>query len=195
MLTVFRNVLPGPLRAADMERCDNADIGAGVVGGGPIALAGARSPLLGVLIDLAGVDGCCRPDDIRVLATGNTGRPIPGGPSEDREGFGSVVVMLRSWKRYQAVALWIMNHSTRVLVNSESWMIGSVVLFVSLRKEWMRLISKCTGKKPRRIRNRSRKITPYARVPNRRLWSILKDDQNCFHEPASKNCDGGEQDE
>lgn len=120
MLTVFRNVLPEPLRAADMERCDNADIGAGVVGGGPIALAGARSPLLGVLLDLAGVDGCCRPDDTRVFVTGNTGRPILGGPSDDREGFGSAVVMLRSRKSYQAVALCLLNHSTMVLINSES---------------------------------------------------------------------------
>lgn len=106
MLTVFRNVLPDPLRAADMERCDNADMGAGVVGGGPIALAGARSPLLGVLIDLPGVEGCWSANDFRVFVIGNTGRPILGGPSEDRDDFGSVVVILRGGKGYQVVALW-----------------------------------------------------------------------------------------
>ena len=95
MLTVFRIVLPTPLTAAGMDRgCANGDVGAGVVGGGPSAPEGARSPLLGELKDLAGVVGGCKPGAFRVFATGRAGRAILGGPLEGREGFGSVVVIL-----------------------------------------------------------------------------------------------------
>lgn len=117
MLTVFRNALPDPLRAADIERgWDNADAGPGVVGDGPSALEGARSPLLDVPVrDLEGVDGACSPEDCRVFATGSAGRAILGGPPGVREDFGSAVVILRSWESYQAAALWRMNHTTIVL--------------------------------------------------------------------------------
>lgn len=80
MLTDFRRVFPeAPLTSVDTERgCTNADAGA----------------ILDVPVtDLAGVVGCCRPDDFRVFATGSAGRAIVGGPLEGLGGFGSAVVM------------------------------------------------------------------------------------------------------
>lgn len=104
MLTVFRRALV-PCMAADTERgCGKAVVGAGVAGGGSWVEEGARNPLLGVVInDLAGVDGCWRPDDFRVLATGSAGRAIFGGAWGFRCGLGSAVVIL-SLERYPTVA-------------------------------------------------------------------------------------------
>lgn len=94
MLIVFRNALPAPLTTPDIARdCVNADMGAGEDGGGPGEAEGARSPL-----DLAGVDGGCSPEDLRVLATGSAGRAILGGPLEAREGCGSVAVIMEAGK-------------------------------------------------------------------------------------------------
>lgn len=101
MLTDFRSVLPALLTAVEAERgVGNDEVGAGVVGGGNSVLEGARRPVFGVLFvkDLAGVDGGCKPDDFRVLATGSAGRAIVGGPFEGRLGLGSAVVILKPWK-------------------------------------------------------------------------------------------------
>lgn len=97
MLTDFRSVFPGiPLTAAETERgCNNAEPGVPAVGGGSSVEEGVRSPVLGVEVrDRAGVDGGCRPDALRVLATGSAGRAIVGGPFEGLEGFWSAVVIL-----------------------------------------------------------------------------------------------------
>lgn len=107
MLTDLRSVLPAPFTAADAERgCGNAEDGAGVVGGGNSVLEGARSPVLGVFVnDRAGVDGGCKPDGFRVLATGSAGRAIVGGPFEGRLGLGSAVVILEPLKGYPEATL------------------------------------------------------------------------------------------
>lgn len=92
MLIDFRRVFPGvPLTAAETERgCNKAD--PGLPGK---SVEGVRSPVLDVVVnDLAGVDGGCRPDTFRVLATGSAGRAIVGGPLEGLEGFWRVVVIL-----------------------------------------------------------------------------------------------------
>lgn len=97
MLTDFRSVFPGPpLTTADIERgCSNADPGAAVGGGGNSVDEGVRSPVLGVVVnDLAGVDGGCRPDAFRVLATGSAGRAMVGGPLDGLGGVCSAVVIL-----------------------------------------------------------------------------------------------------
>lgn len=82
--------------AAETERgCSNADPGDPAVGGGNNVEEGVRSPVLGVDVnDLAGVDGGCKPDALRVLATGRAGSAIVGGPFEGLEGFWSAVVIL-----------------------------------------------------------------------------------------------------
>lgn len=97
MLTDFRRVFPGiPLMAAETARgCNNADPGLAATDGGNNVEEGVRSPVFdGVVSDLAGVDGGCRPDALRVLATGSAGRAMVGGPLEGLEGFWSVVVIL-----------------------------------------------------------------------------------------------------
>lgn len=71
---------------------------------------GVRSPVLEVVVnDLAGVDGGCRPDAFRVLATGNAGRAIVGGPLEGLGGFCIAVVISSTWKCYQVVAFGLKN--------------------------------------------------------------------------------------
>lgn len=117
MLTDFRSVLPALFAVVDTERgCGNDVVGAGVVGGGNRVLEGARSPVLGALFVkvLAGVDGGCRPDDFRVLATGSAGRAMVGGPFEGRLGLGSVVVILKPSKAYLSVAFRF--RATRLLM-------------------------------------------------------------------------------
>lgn len=110
MLTDFRSVFPeAPFTRVDTERgCANADAGAGEVGGWCNVAEGARRPGLDVAVsDLAGVTGCCRPDDFRVFATGSAGSAIVGGPLEALGGFGSAVVILITWQGYQKVAFWL----------------------------------------------------------------------------------------
>lgn len=105
MLTVFRRAFV-PCTAAETARgCGKAVVGAGVAGGGSWVAEGARSPLLGVVInDLAGVDGGWSPEDFLVFATGSAGRAIFGGALGFRCGLGSAVVILKL-ERYPAVAL------------------------------------------------------------------------------------------
>lgn len=87
-----------------------------MVGGGNSVLDGARSPVFGVLVsDLAGVDGGCKPEPFRVFVTGSAGRAMVGGPLEGREGLGSAVVILKTWKGYQAVAFWLKSDEPAVL--------------------------------------------------------------------------------
>lgn len=108
MLTDLRNVFADPFAAVEAARgcgCGKVEVGAGVVGGGYSVLEGARSPVLDVLVnDLAGVEGCCKPDGFRPL--GSAGRAIVGGPLEGRLGLGSAVVILKPSKGYLEVAFW-----------------------------------------------------------------------------------------
>lgn len=118
MLTDLRSVLPAPFTAPDAERgCGNAEDGAGVVGGGNSVLEGVRNPVFGVLFvnDLAGVDGGCKPDGFRVLATGSAGSAMVGGPLEGLLGFGSAVVILKPLKGYLWVAFWLRPTTLRIL--------------------------------------------------------------------------------
>ena len=92
MLTVLRMVLLALATCVKAFGCGRALVGAGL-GGGCMATEGARKPLFGVPgIILAGLDGMF-PVLFRVLVTGNAGSAIFGGPSEGRDGRGSVVVM------------------------------------------------------------------------------------------------------
>lgn len=153
MLTDFRSVFGVPFTAAESERgWGNADEGAGVVGGGNRVLEGARSPvLLGVLVsDLVGVDidGGWSPEALRVLAIGSAGRAMVGGPLEGREGLGNVVVILRTWKGYQAVAFWPRNDRPAVLIPPVQCCGGKIV-----RERCCGLSSSSWGRRRRRADN------------------------------------------
>lgn len=92
MLTVLRIVFPLGV--------GRADVGAGA-GGGRCAVDGARRPVFGVLGDLLGV-----PRLFLVLATGNAGRAVVGGPVDGRDGFGKPVDILSGvlvYRSYESI--------------------------------------------------------------------------------------------
>ena len=95
MLTLLRRVFPAPLTPGPSFGCGSAADGAGL-GGARLIVEGVRSPDLGVpgtdLLDAVG-EGIF-PVLFRVLLTGKAGRAMLGGPSEGRDGRGSVVVIV-----------------------------------------------------------------------------------------------------
>lgn len=120
MLTDFRSVFPEPFTTDDTARgWTNVDAEAGVECEGSIVDEGTRKPSLGVFVRDLGVIGGWRPDAFLVFATGRAGRAIVGGPFEDLGGLGSVVVILETWKGYQAVAFW--PEGRRIVVVAQMW--------------------------------------------------------------------------
>lgn len=92
MLTLFRIVFPAPFTPAASLDCGSAGDG---LGGARLRVEGVRSPDLGVPgADLLEVDDeGIFPVLLRVLLTGRAGKAMFGGPTEGRDGRGSVVVM------------------------------------------------------------------------------------------------------